>query len=82
MRANYEVVGFRADLMEVLIRDVGPWDRFITVTNDAENVVRDLIVKGMLPEGARLYYYDSEGELGEIVVMDGEFARFAPVQEQ
>lgn len=57
------------------IRDLGPWDRFPSVTNDAENVVAELRMK--LKAGQRLFYYDSEGRLDEIVIDErGNFAGF------
>lgn len=57
----------------IVIRDLGPWDRYTTVTNDAENVVAELA-----PElkGRRLYYFDSDGRLDQIVIKDGRFAGF------
>jgi hypothetical protein len=58
----------------VLIRDVGPWDRYPTVTNDAEAVVKRLL----RPTPRRIFYFDSDGDLGEVVVKDGQFAGFAP----
>lgn len=61
----------------LLIRDLGPWDQHLTVTNDAENVVRSLVAEGRLPAGRRLLYYDSDGRLDEILVSDrGEFLGF------
>ena len=60
----------------LIIRDVGPWDKHPTVTNAAEDVVRELIVRGHLPEGRQLFYYDSEGKLDELLVKDGLFAGF------
>ena len=58
------------------IRDVGPWDRYLTVTNDAEWVVEQLASQGFIPPGRRLLYKDSEGEWGEILVKDRVFAGF------
>jgi len=58
----------------IVIRDVGPWDRCFTVTNDAEDVVRRLAAQ----PGQRVFYYDSEGDFGEIVLKpNGEFGCFA-----
>lgn len=79
--ANYVRVpiaesGFRDG--SLVIRDVGPWDHHPTVTNDAEYVVSELVERGMLPGGRRLFYYDSDGNLDEIVVRDGKFAGFRP----
>ena len=62
---------------KLIIRDVGH-NSNMTVTNDAEAVVRGLHRNGML--GARkLYYYDSLGDLDEIK-HDGQgtFQGFAP----
>lgn len=60
----------------LVIKDVGRDAR--SVTNDAENVVTDLVKQGHLPKGRRLLYYDSMGQLDEIKVQDGKFAGFAP----
>lgn len=62
----------------LIIRDVGPWDKHPTVTSDVEGVVERLVAQGRLPEGRRLFYYDSEDFLDEILVKDGKFAGFAP----
>jgi len=72
-RANYEVVEVAAD--HVTIRDIGPWDRHPTVTNDAEGIVDELASR---LDGRRLFYYDSEGSLDELLVKDGRFAGFSP----
>lgn len=56
-----------------IIRDLGPWDKHGTVTNDAERVVAEL---APILRGRRLYYFDSEGDLDELVVKDGRFAGF------
>jgi len=73
-RAQYSIVQQTAGA--VTIRDIGPWDSCLTVTNDAENVVADLLTT---LGGRRLYCYDSEGELGELLIKDGLFAGFGPV---
>lgn len=61
----------------LVIKDVGHMDHR-SVTNDAEKVVADLVASGDLPPGRRLFYYDSEGQLDEILVRDGKFAGFLP----
>lgn len=63
---------------ELVIRDIGPWNQCYTVTNDAETVVHRLINEGTLKPGQRLLYFDSDGELDELLVKDGKFAGFAP----
>lgn len=62
----------------LVIRDMGPWDRYPTVTNGAEDVVAELVAQGRLPAGRRLFYYDSDDVLDEIEVKDGRFAGFKP----
>lgn len=75
-RASYQFESVTDEA--VTIRDVGPWDEAPSVTNDAEAVVEELVAGGHLVGGRRLYYYDSEGVLDEIVVADGRFAGFRP----
>lgn len=58
----------------VVIRDVGPWDRHQTVTNAPEGVVKFILDE--LPDTKRIFYYDSEGELDELVFENGEFTGF------
>lgn len=75
-RANYQVV--RTDPRQIIIKDLGPWDLVPTITNDVEAVVEELAARGLLPPGRRLLYYDSEGQLDELLVKDGVFVGFAP----
>ena len=63
----------------LVLRDVGPWDLHLTITNNAEEVVKELAGMGLLPNGRALHYYDSRGELDQLLVRDGAFAGFAPV---
>lgn len=73
-RANFRVEQETEDL--VLIRDLGPWDRFSTITNAAEKVVEQL---APMLRGRRLEYIDSNGQRDQILVVGGRFAGFAPV---
>jgi hypothetical protein len=79
-RARYVIV--EDDFLKeqpLIIRDVGPWDKHPSVTNDAEGVIAELHLSGHLPADRRLLYYDSEGRLDEIVLdAAGSFAGFAP----
>lgn len=70
---NYTVVS--ENDTEMVIMDVGPWDVFPTITNNVEAVVNDLA--GRLGD-RKLLYYDSEGDLDEILVKNERFAGFAP----
>ncbi len=69
---NYEIIE-ETDAC-VLLRDIGPWHKYLTITNGAEGVVK--AVAPML-RGRRLEYYDSEGDREQLIVKDGEFAGFA-----
>lgn len=72
---NYAIVE-RGD--SLVLKDLGPWDRYPTITNDAESVVERLLSTGDLAPEQRLFYFDSDGHLDEILVKDGRFAGFAP----
>ena len=74
-KANYRIMN-QTDKV-VTIEDVGPWQTYPTITNAAEEVVAELV--GHL-RGRRLFYYDSDNRLDEILIKDGKFAGFAPVE--
>lgn len=80
-RANYSIEVDDSLDTPLVIRDVGPWDKHMTVTNDVEAVVEELVKKGRLPPRRKLLYYDSEGDLSKILVMDGHFTGFSPSRE-
>lgn len=69
--ANYEVVERTEDY--IIIRDIGPWGYYMTITNAAEQVVAELVPR---LNGRRLYYYDSVGCLDELVIKDYKFHGF------
>ena len=73
--ANFAIVEDSQD--RVVLKDLGPWDKHPTITNDAEGVVERL---APMLKGRRLFYYDSEGELDELAVDAhlGTFAGFRP----
>lgn len=87
----------------IVLNDIGPWDSYKTITNDAERVVglvytyaQDYVgsslsaqdsAKSSLPKahlpliylplvGPRIFYIDSEGELGELIHKEGIFVGF------
>lgn len=53
-KANYTIVA--SDRNQVIIQDVGPWDQYLSVTNDAKNIVKELVAKGYLADGRRLFW--------------------------
>jgi hypothetical protein len=76
-----ESARFRIEQFEperIVIRDLGPWDKHQTVTNDAEGVIARL----MPAPQQRVFYYDSSGRLDELVHESGRFARFAPATRE
>jgi hypothetical protein len=75
-RANYVIEQCNPE--HVVLRDLGPGDKYMSVTNAAEEVVAELITSGQLKTDQRLFYFDSENELDELVVKDGKFAGFSP----
>lgn len=79
MKANYQFVGMGAD-GSVTILDIGPWDKYSTVTNAAESVVKEIL--GKYPQTKRIFYYDSDGQKDELKIKDGKFDGFAPGPER
>lgn len=74
--ANFEIVFAESNDEWLTIRDLGPHDQFPTVTNAAEDVVRGLYQLGELAAPRRLRYYDSDGELAELIFQGERFVRF------
>jgi hypothetical protein len=70
--ANYSVLD--VDGQFVWLKDEGPWSQYLTITNDAEGVVEQVVQRY---PNHRIKYYDSEGELTELLVKDGKFAGYA-----
>lgn len=60
-----------------VIRDIGGGP-FLSVTNDADRVVENVINLESYTPGQRLLYYDSDGNLDELKIKDGKFDGFAP----
>ena len=67
-KANYEIDEDLSTDEWLVIRDLGPWDEHPTVTNDMEHVIDDLLRTGQFQFGQRLFAYDSEGILDEVVI--------------
>lgn len=75
LKPNYRTVTVTPACM--VIRDIGPWDKHLTVTNGAQQVAKELQSK---LNGRRLFYIDSEGELGELLIKEGKFAGYAQIR--
>ncbi len=74
---HFQIVRNTPDNGPLVIRDMNS-GQAPSVTNGAEEVVANLVDRNLLPPGRRLLYYDSEGQLDEIVVNNGRFAGFKP----
>ena len=57
-RANYSIER-NVTGEPLVIRDIGPWETYLSVTNAAEQVTEELFKYGELPNGRRLFYYDT-----------------------
>ncbi|MDD5511923.1 MAG: hypothetical protein PHI12_14120 [Dehalococcoidales bacterium] len=69
------------DEKRIVIDDVGPWDRFMSITNAAENTVEELDrIYGI--GDRRVFYYDSDNELTELKIKNGKFIDFGPATEK
>lgn len=74
-RSNYQLV--ESSPGRIVIRDIGD-HRHRTLTNDADNVVAELLRSKRIKPTSRIYYYDSEGEPGEMVHDGVRFVGFEP----
>lgn len=64
----WEVITTQTSLPFVLvIRDTGDPRKNMSVTNGIETVVRELTDDGFLRPGTRFLYYDSSGDLDEVL---------------
>jgi len=72
--AQFDVLFSNKDVLT--IKDIGPWDTYLTVTNDIENVVRRLYISELLVHGQWLNVVDSEGNCDNIVHEHGKFVSF------
>jgi hypothetical protein len=83
LHAAFDIVRERSDFFRVVIRDTdGPR----SVTNDAEWVIDRLVNDPHLLGGngirsRRVFYYDTQGDLGELIHDGEKFIRFGPATE-
>ena len=69
--ASYDIINSSSD--HIIIRDIGAYSGYMSVTNAAEQVVAELLAT---LKGRRLFYYDSEGRLDELVIKNNKFSKF------
>ena len=78
MYIRYDII--QATETCIVLKDLGPWDRYMTITNAAEHVIEDM-QRIFIIGNRRIFYYDSEDELTELLVKDGRFAGLAPAKK-
>lgn len=67
LKPNYEVIH---DGEWLTLRDLGPWDKHFTITNDPESVLAELDLKGR-----PVFYIDSEGVFSRLDYPGERFPR-------
>ena len=60
MRSNFTIISNAPEV--IILQDLGPWDHFSTITNDAEAVVKYLFKSGQATGTKQIVYCDSDGE--------------------
>jgi len=76
-KSNYRIVSE----YPLKIEDLGPWDEYMSVTNDIENVVKELLADNKIGQNGFFTYIDSEGNSDLVFVLKGKFSQFAPIPE-
>jgi hypothetical protein len=79
IKANYSVK--EVTDKRIVLEDLGPWDKYMTITNAAESVVEE-IEQAYGIGNRRLFYYDSDGEFTELLVKDGQFAGYKYAEDK
>jgi hypothetical protein len=69
-RARYAIVSVKGGVVTIRDLNIGR-----SVTNDAEAVVEELVARW---GDQRIMYYDSSGQLDELLHRGGQFTGFAP----
>jgi hypothetical protein len=79
-QANFEFITSKqcGACRRIVLKDLGPWDKHLTITNDIEGVIERLValVGRTDLENAVITYLDSEGIVTGAEVKKGKFERF------
>ena len=73
IRCAYEIVWSQCTDFQLIIRDI---NGTVSITNDVENLVPGLLKMGVLKYGMNLFYYDSTGQLDQILFDSTGFLGF------
>jgi hypothetical protein len=75
MRSNFTILTNTTEV--IVLEDLGPWDHFSTITNDAEAVVKYLFKSGQATGTKQIVYFDSDYIATELCHDGkGNFTRF------
>jgi hypothetical protein len=74
-QANYEVL--QCTWERIVLKDIGPWDHYMTITNAAESVVAEVDRDYGIAD-RKVLYYDSDGELTEFARQGWPVRRVCP----
>lgn len=66
LSARFEILREESTAEQLVIRDIGPWSVYKTITNDAKDVVLEMHLFHQLGN-RRLLYYDSDGNRDELL---------------
>ena len=58
MRSNFTILTNTTQV--IVLEDLGPWDTYKTITNDAEAVVKYLFKSGQATGTKQIVYFDSD----------------------
>lgn len=75
IRCSYSIVVCDVERITLVLRDR---NQGMSITNDADNLVMHLANEGLIRSNTALYYYDSEGQLDQILHDGHKFFGFAP----
>lgn len=75
-QARYHILSATPE--RIVLQDLGPWDMHPTITNAAEEVLAAL----QPDRGQRVFYWDSLGELTELLHEGAAFLGYAPAQPE
>jgi len=70
-RSNYRII--RETFCEIELVDLGPHDIYLTITNDAENIIADLDID---QRSKVITYKDSDGLICQLLTDGNKFTGF------
>lgn len=65
---SYQIVATTSDYVALIDNNDG-----VSITNDAENIVRDLITNGLVSNGTLIIYRDTLGQWDQLCIESGKF---------